>query len=204
MKKLICITGCGASGTKAIAIILNRAGVQVGHERLLKDGMASWYVAVGKTPLRGIDRQTYFEDFPKPPIVLHQVRHPLATISTVQRFNRPSCDWIRAHIKEIKKSDSKLLFSMKYWLYWNEKAEQLAEWRYRIEDLDNIWDELAERVQRPKLITHKKACLALNNGRLHTRQKMYRKRTWEDLTSQDKELTERIKAKGREYGYAID
>lgn len=203
MKKLICITGCGASGTKAISIIMYRAGIQVGHERMGRDGMASWYVAVGKTKIPGIRRQVYFQDFPSPPLVLHQVRHPLHSISTTQRFSSDTWKWVCAHIKEMKQSDSKILRCMKYWLYWNERAERLAQWRYRIESLAEVWDELAELTQRPALVKHKRACLALNNGRLHTRKKKYRPVTWEQLEHIDAQLTEKIKSKGREYGYEI-
>jgi len=204
MKRPILITGCAASGTKAISLILKRAKVYVEHERMGADGMASWFLAIGNTSHSPVyNRQAYFSDFKRDPIILHQTRHPLKAISTMQRFKTPSWEWILAHLPQISKKDSKILQAMKYWLLWNRKAEELAEWRYQIEELANVWDELAERIGRPSLLTYRKVCLAMNNGRLHTRRKKYKPLTWEILFKESKEIADRIVEQGERYGYQI-
>jgi len=79
---MIVIIGCARSGTKYISSLFNKVGYDVGHEKLGKDGIASWGLVPdsGKVPygpsfseLRGRDMT-----------VIHQVREPLAAIASIE------------------------------------------------------------------------------------------------------------------------
>lgn len=218
--KQICITGCGSSGTKYITKVFNRMGLQVGHEKISIHGMASWYVAVGSNHERIIyserderynPNHTYnthpcYDDFFSPPITLHQVRHPLKTISTLQRMRIYGMYWryIRKHLPQIKYEEPRILQCMKYWLYWNEMAEKLAEWTYLVEELPTkkIFAEFCDRIEYPDAFKNRLDILNTSTKE-HSKEGFYRPLSWDDLYNQDKDLTERIKEKGREYGYNI-
>ena len=45
--------------------------------------------------------------------------------------------------------DPPLLRAAKYWLTWNEHAEQVATWRYRVEDIPSVFDEFCRRLEKP-------------------------------------------------------
>lgn len=65
----------------------------------------------------------------------------------------------------------------KYWYYWNLEAEKKAEWRYRIEDIDLVFDEMQERLGTPL----KKESLLKISKKTHTRKPITQKITWSDL-----------------------
>ena len=129
-------------------------------------------------------------------VVLHQVRDPLKTISsavtvlakrTHNEFN------ILFNIDMADRDKSKLYQVMQTWLMFNELAEK-AEWRYRIEDIDEVYPELCRRLE----IQPKKGFPPRNrfvNSRPHPML------TWDDLDKEDFALSQRIKEKTRQYGY---
>ena len=70
---MLCITGCGRSGTGYIAKLLSTAGLDIGHEVVKENGTADWHAAA--IP-HGADWT-----------VLQQVRTSLKAISSIQIFN---------------------------------------------------------------------------------------------------------------------
>jgi len=83
----IIIIGCGRSGTTHTSKKFQAFGYDVGHERLKKHGISSWYLVSDQDE---IPIGPSFAQVAKFNIaVVHQVRHPLKAISSLQ-----STGWI--------------------------------------------------------------------------------------------------------------
>jgi hypothetical protein len=216
------VTGCGRSGTKFTAVLLQSLGLDVRHEKMGRDGIAAWTLAVpsARPPWGPPAARDYFGE------IYHQVRHPLAMIRSAATFKPNSWEYIYEHTSA-SPQDPALLRAARYWLDWNAHAEFAATWRYRIEDIDDVFDELCERLR----VHADRAALARvpadANTRRHGRIFHYYDEvslrlglrrsaslagtlarpqdmpaiTWLDLERLDADLTERIRAKAAEYGY---
>ena len=57
------ITGCARSGTTYISKVLLQGGFEVGHERMMSDGVSSWYLAAApaKTKRRVNFKRFHFD-----------------------------------------------------------------------------------------------------------------------------------------------
>jgi len=145
IERLVLITGCGRSGTTFISRALTGAGLDVRHEYLGKDGSASWYMNVENANAPYGCSSTVGLRFTH---IFHQVRHPLKTIASINYSSHASSfAYVAAYVPEIDLiHDSRLVQTAKYWYYWNLLAEAKAEWRYRIEDIDLVWDEIGQRL----------------------------------------------------------
>lgn len=196
-EKTLLVVGCARSGTAYIAEVLKTSGINVGHERMDQDGVSSWALAANPPfKKRRVDPRKYHFAH-----TFHQVRHPLKTISSVYfEQDRHSWNYIMDFVPEIKLQDSHLVKCAKYWYYWNLMAEKMAEWTYRVEDIDKVWDEFGTRIGK-----------GLSPNALEHTQKTVNKReskkydfTWEDLSSElDPDLLENIKKLARRYGYDV-
>src|SRR5690606_37917435 len=109
--KVLVITGCGRSGTTFSSKFLKGAGLAIGHERLNLHGIRSWYLVSneGRVPFGPSDRDIKSLDL----VVVHQVREPLAAISSMLSIGRLSWTFFCKEIP-IADSDSKVLKAMKY------------------------------------------------------------------------------------------
>jgi len=163
VKRLLLVTGCARSGTAYTAAVLKACGVAVEHEFMGADGCVSWPMAVraAQAPWGpAFDGATAFEH------VFHQVRHPLAVISSVwSTEGQPSWDFIYAHTSRITSADAIEVRCAKYWYYWNRRAGRLAEWTYRVEELPEVWDELCTRLGRKLDASHLATVSARTNSR---------------------------------------
>jgi len=211
MFKKIVIIGCGKSGTKYIQKVLKRADIHIGHEYKSKDGLSSWYATPTEfdkdihlpyhaSQLKGYD--------PLHTVVLHQVRHPLNTIISFKtNCSRPSWEYVYKHIPEIDhEKDSPLLQTMKYWYYWNQIAENKAEWTYTVEGLfknESMFTEFCKRIGQTRLLplrdTLGTVSQLINTGG----RSRYKNITWEHLFNEDFNLTKKIIKRGRRYGYDL-
>jgi hypothetical protein len=137
----VLVTGCGRSGTRYTTFLFRRLGLDVLHERLGRDGIASWTMAVSseQRPYGPPSSHCSFEH------VFHQLRNPLEVIRSVTTFGPESWAFICAHTP-CRMEDPVLLRAATYWLYWTDYADRIATWRYRIEAIDAIFPELCERL----------------------------------------------------------
>lgn len=144
-EKLLLITGCARSGTHYIAALLTLSGLPIKHEREGAMGTSSWTMAVDavKTPWGPGFLKFKFRH------VFHQVRDPLKTISACTTEPEKSWEFICVHIPQIKMKDRLVVKCAKYWYYWNLEAEKKAEFTYRIEDIENVLDEMSFRLGYP-------------------------------------------------------
>jgi hypothetical protein len=140
-ERRVLITGCGRSGTKFTALLLQGLGLDVGHEQLGADGVSSWCMAVDSVDAPwGVGRRgLQFNP------IFHQVRHPLKVISSLTTFTPPSWEFIARHVN-CPADDPIVIRAAKYWYHWNRQTEHVAQWRYRIETLPGIFDEFCERL----------------------------------------------------------
>lgn len=199
------ITGCGRSGTKYIAKVLQLAGLDVEHEALGKDGSVSWPLAFASDSYPECQQSVKYPEFD---VVLHQVRHPLKVIKSFMTVASPySWDYVYRQTP-ITPDLSLLDRRVRYWYYWNLQAESIADMTYRIENLKNRWGEFCDLMQ-----------INLNYGRLsqvpkdtnakidtkkHRRRKRRKSRliTWKRIENNSDFYTKVIKL-GRRYGYKL-
>ena len=132
------ITGSGRSGTKYISQVLQRCGLDVGHEKMGADGIVSGFYCFEADSYPGHNHPAPRPDFD---LILHQVRHPLKTIASIQTGH--SSEWASQFI--LAEQDAlPLRWACSYWLAYNESAERQAEFTYRIEDLEEAWPEIQQ------------------------------------------------------------
>ena len=134
--RLFVVAGCARSGLGFTSRILTALGAPCGHEDVFNPpayecgatlmwphnlaGDASWLVGpvLGKLPERTV--------------VLHQVRHPLATIHGLHSsgfFERATShrSFVQDILPETRRGDS-LVRCMRFWLEWNRMIEGAADY----------------------------------------------------------------------------
>jgi hypothetical protein len=144
LEKPLLITGCGRSGTKYTAALLQNLGLDVRHEEMGADGIVTWCMAIESddSPWGGGRRGIRFNT------ILQQVRHPLRVIPSLTTFTPSSWEFI-ARFCPCSCTEPVILRAAKYWYHWNLHAEQIAQWRFRIEAIESIFDEFCARVGVP-------------------------------------------------------
>ncbi|MDE3056322.1 MAG: hypothetical protein KGI80_06540, partial [Verrucomicrobiota bacterium] len=195
-KKLL-VVGCARSGTLYISTLLKNCGMHIRHERMGRDGMSTCDFAVlpkiGRWNLRPED---YHFDH-----IFHQIRDPLQVISsTYVTEDIHSWHFIIQHIPQITIQDPHLVKCAKYWYYWNLAAESIAEWSYRLEDLEEKWGEFQQRlgISFPRdALCH----VPKNTNSWGTKTRHYF--TWADLKEAlEPDLFTNICTLAKRYGYA--
>ncbi len=168
----IFITGCPRSGTVYMAEVLKGIGINVLHEGMGDEGSVGYHLVTVK-----------------PEKCLHQVRHPLKQMASMETVDT----WSFVE-KAIKVTDHELTGLMEFWLRWNEICESFCVWRYRVEDLENVWEEFLgyigkEYVEMPDIPKN-------TNSRSH------KDLTWNDLFDCNEQLAEEVCRRSIKYGYA--
>lgn len=186
------IIGSYRSGTFYAFRLLERLGASVKHESDRKNDSDQEIIvsgeAVSRSSLAGV------------PNIYHQVRDPIKAISSAQTLE--PAFWRRASkLVSIEIDDPLPVLSASCWLRWNELCEKIAHKRYRVEQIqdDNFFAEwcswfgvVPDYVVRDGLKTT-----------TNTRSGRYRELTYDDIAWYNPTLADKIKAKGREYGYEI-
>jgi hypothetical protein len=219
----VLVTGCGRSGTRYTTFVLRRLGLDVPHERLGRDGIASWTMAVDarERPYGPPSSLVRFQQ------VFHQVRHPLAVIRSVETFGPDSWSFVYAHTP-CRPEDPIEVRGAKYWLHWTAHADRAATWTYRVEALRDVMPELCSRLgvpYRPSVLARVPADVnTRRRGRpLHLADELAERfrldlpawlrdalarptavapsLTWDELEAADAELAGRIRERAIGYGY---
>lgn len=190
----IVILGCGRSGTRFSSKYLTQRGFRVGHEGLKYNGISSWFLTASDSkvptgPEFKMVRDLGFN-------IIHQVREPLASISSMQTIRKSNWQFIATQIPVDLDADSIVLRAMKYWFYWNKKAEMLTDKRVRVEHFQT---EIGPYIRR-KLKSPGEEKKISGKDRINSRK--HSSLTWEDLDREDAELTRKIKEMAARYGYA--
>lgn len=196
---MICVTGCGRSGTTFSTHLFSKIGMDCPHEKLGKDGICSWMIGV-------ISNEPYvgpcYSDLDIDTHMFHQVRHPLHTISSLQTFGNKTWNYIRKFIP-IEPTDNIILKGMKYWYFWNMSAEKICEYTYQVEKIKNEIHILSKKGNFQDKVPSNisEICDQLTAQKVNTRK--YKPLTWEDLYNIDPELCFRIKELAKRYGYGV-
>jgi hypothetical protein len=193
-KEGLIIIGCGRSGTTFTSKKLKSLEIYIGHERLNKHGISSWYLVSDQTkiPIGPNFKQIEKLGFS----IVHQVRNPLSAISSMQASSWISFKFLSNEIPIDFENDSKILKAMKYWYYWNLKAEAKAILSYQIEKFNQNLDELL-KLGKFTHIKDKSYTDTKTNTRNHI------DLSWDDLYKEDEMLTNNIKNLAIKYGYKI-
>lgn len=193
-KKIIVITGCGRSGTTFSSKLLRKCGLIIGHERLYINGISSWRLVSDLKKVQLGPSYSDLEDLDK--VVIHQVREPLAAISSMLAIGSPSWKLIAQEIPVDLESDSKILRAMKYYYYWNMKAELKSEYRIKVETFK--YDIKPILVENGIKFIDKLGDIGSGNN-INTRR--HDLLDWENLDKEDGGLSAKIKELGIKYGY---
>lgn len=191
---MIAITGCARSGTAYASDLLCHLGYEVGHERLLADGIVSWPLAaatlespLGPSPAKILTVAS---------VVLHQVREPLAAIRSIQTLSATSWAFI-CETTPCRPDDALLLRSAKYWLHWNRMSEAVASRTYRLESIRDELPSMYAALGRPPVRLDVDAV-----PRANARPSVGGPVGWDDLRRASATLADEIAALAVRYGYA--
>lgn len=191
---MLMVIGCGRSGTKFTSTLFKKNGIDIGHESLGEDGIASWclvpdtYLSIYGPSFLKLKRY-------RMPVV-HQVRHPLKVIASMQTANKYSWQFISNFIK-IGRFDSTIKKCMKYWYYWNLLSEKKAQYRYKVEEIQQSFTKLCEIGDFSLDAECKYDVSKSTNTREHS------ELTVNDLYLRAPLLTRKIIRMARRYGYNI-
>lgn len=158
-RRKLLVTAVPRSGTKYTAKVLNAVGLRVGHEYVDEDGTVS-YLFASNAPGHAISispnerrvhvrcgrRRDYaFEH------VWHQVRHPLAVLSSLRYVNvrwQDMLDGVGVDVRGLGRTHRALLM----WCEWNLLIEEQApSLRYRIEEIDTVWPAMLSALGLPSV-----------------------------------------------------
>ncbi len=195
-KKPVIIVGTPKSATMYIATVLNKMGLDFQHEHYAKDGFADWRLAP-KEKSQPWDGYTDMIDF-KNTIILHQIRNPLDTMSSMQQIGEHAWKYITAYIP-VTMEDSIIKRCMATWYHWNLLAESISCFSYRIEDFEKTFPVFCKKIHHPELIKKQEIIQTVPKN-INTA-KPYNQLTWKHLIREDHRLTRKIWRLAKKYGY---
>ena len=137
--KPIVITGCPRSGTRFASHILRLNGLDVGHEKLGKDGISSWTLTAGSLDSPCGPSFGHIRSRLRNYTVYHQVRHPLDVIASLHTITEGSWDFAFKTLN-LRRRPSTLYNAMSFWYYWNLRAANMSSITYRVEDICSIFN----------------------------------------------------------------
>jgi len=191
------VTGTPRSGTHYTAAVLREMGLRVRHEEIDADGTVSWkHIGSGCFNVSERKRKTEIRD-PGFTRIIHQVRHPLKSISSMQTLRACSWDFMCRHV-EVDLDAPLPVRSMQAWIRWNRLIAGRATWRFKIEEITEIFGELLERldVAQQPLPRIDKRCWESRSSR-------YPPLSWENLLHADAELAAEAASLAAGYGYEV-
>jgi len=177
----IILTGTARSGTTYISRVFQSLGLDIRHEKYGEKGISAFQLAP-------------FLSFYRHALIIHQVREPLACISSIQTIRSRTWRRVACFLSDLSE-ENYISCCMRYWLDWNAMIEPHACYRYQVEKIEEHWEWLCEHVGIPKC--ELPAIPTDTNSRKH----LYEGLTWEDIREADEELYDSIRYKAQEYGY---
>lgn len=195
---MLLITAVGRSGTHYTARLLQEMGLDIPHEAVGRDGTASWkHITTGSFVVkkRWKRRRETFIDSSGFTTVLHQTRHPLKVIASMQTFSEPTWRYM-AQFTSLTMDQPTLRRAMVGYLEWNRLIEARAHWRFQIEQLPAVFDAFCRHagLQRRPLPE-------LPREARDSRTQRYEPVGWADLAGEDAALAEQLKQMAGAYGY---
>ncbi len=192
---MILVTGTGRSGTHYIAKVLKELGYDVPHESVGRDGAASWkHIVSGTFTYIGKNREAAIDSsgFTK---MLHQVRHPIKTIASMQTFSDSTWHFMSEHIP-LDITAPPLVKGMQAWVGWNALIESKKPWRFQIERIKEIFPEFCEQAG----ISPADFPTVAQSAR-DSRTTRYSPIKFNELRTLDVQLSEEVTEMAERYGY---
>ena len=203
---LVIVTGCPRSGTGYMSQYFQVLGLQVGHEKLRRNGMSYWLLADKrrfdaynvKASRKGYGDLRLAKKF-------HVTRHPLHMISSMLPRHESI---LRGYVPDWDEYDTPLVRTAKFWVSWNEKIQYGMDIDLRLkveeapEQLDNIC-RVSRLLYHDREIRKVKQLDTRHNTAFGTGMKAYDEVfSWSKLWwSIPRSLYRRVKDLAREYGY---
>ena len=176
------ITGVIRSGTKYVSHCLQAIGVDMPHERYGSYGIVS--------PLHDFKLE-------KDNVILHQIRNPLKSLTTMTTLLPQTWDRFHPIIGQVDTQYNSLRQMMHLWISWRERIEGVEVYHYRVEDIEQEWANILEllEVDFKPFPNHVSTA---TNTRMNKNKKYLTK---DDLYATDKPMAEKIISKALQYGY---
>lgn len=195
---MLLITAVGRSGTHYTARLLQAMGLDVPHEAVGQDGAASWkHITTGTFVVKKRfkrRRETHI-DSSIFTTVLHQTRHPLKVIASMQTFSDATWRYM-AQFTSLSLDQPVLKRAMTGYLEWNRLIEARADWRFQIENLPAVFDTFCRYAGlEPRPLPE------LPREARDSRTERYQPISWVDLQREDDHLASAIQNMAEAYGY---
>lgn len=133
------VLACPRSGTTYTAEVFQAAGIDVRHEVEGTAGKADWRAVVDRIPADAA--------------VLHQIRHPLACITSMQTLAPRSFERLMTRTAIAGRTfgpDRRLEVCARAWLFYNLQCSAIADVSYRVES-DQEWRDACASVGLPAI-----------------------------------------------------
>lgn len=206
--KKVLVTGCCRSGTKYTNRVLNRAGVKVKHENMGKDGTVScfFFLDCESYPYDPRTERGHLGDrlgnytFD---VTLHQVRNPLKAIpAQAAIYSREHLDWVDSNNLVPSFMSPRILHAAHLWLATNEIVSTMADYTYRVENMEEEWPIIANLLNiNPVKVPFPQEVKPHHRKRM--KPTYYKPLTWQDLFDQDAFVAESVRMMADTYGYII-
>lgn len=192
---MLLITGCGRSGTHFTSELFKQLGLDLPHENVGRDGAASWkhivsgtFVYIGKKREVEIDSTGFTT-------ILHQVRHPLKVIASMQTFSDSTWHYMAKFIAlDLKRPP--VIQAMQAWVGWNGLIEAKADWRFQIEQIKECFPDLCRHAGLPP-----QEFPEVPHAARDSRTARYQPLSFADLVREDAGLAAEVEALAVRYGY---
>lgn len=137
---MILITGHQRSGTGYMAMLCQAMGLDVGHERVGRDGVSSFMFAVDTPTVcfhsREQNRGRKHYKFDR---IIHVVRHPLNVIASTAMTDKNQMDkalrW-QSKFVPVNTDEGRIRQAIQTYIGWNALVEEQTDDRIRVEDAD--------------------------------------------------------------------
>lgn len=198
---MILIAAVGRSGTHYTANLMQAIGLDIPHEVRGRDGTASWkHITTGTFTIRKRWRRPRhtFIDGSGFDTVLHQVRHPLKVVASMQTFSDATWRYMALHTS-LNLDQPPLERAMRAYVQWNALIEPRACWRFQVERLAEQFDQLCLHVGvEPRPLPQLPAAAR------DSRTSRFQPVTWNDLRAVDPDWADRLRHTAIRYGYPVD
>lgn len=224
---MIVFTGCARGGTTYISELMQSIGIEIGHERIGRDGVAAWQiigdpkkslpiglkiVPKSRRPKGCVVRHMSIQKVLESATAkFHQTRDPLKVIHSLVSIIKGRFFERVAETFPIDKSESLYKQAIQYWYFNNLAAEKVCDYSYRVENIENEINIISSMIGKdiPKEIvkqlpTNVNACVAQKGNYAKERKEKYEeigKITWEDVRQEAPDLYEKVRELAIKYGY---
>jgi hypothetical protein len=132
--------------------------------------------------------------------VFHQVRDPIKVISSNHINNEHAWAHILKYCPECQ-DDNLTIQCAKFWVAWNKRAEEISNYRYKIEEFSDYFTEFCQLIGVEPDIG---ALETKNDKDIDSRVdwEKYKDITWDDLYSLNRSIADEVWDLAKSYGYS--